>query len=169
MVKGRIFKVFMKYVYEIHKRLSNLPVIWFIIMMLVLMWGLTFLLSFTTYYFFPSYTLEVKNTTILDNIVAVFLAPPLETLLFQYLIINILQKITKLRLRYIILISSIIFSIVHYSSVYSVIFAFLMGFILAYSYAVYQNKKESAFWVTTLIHALKNLPIAIYLTYSVLQ
>lgn len=90
-------------------------------------------------------------------IVGVF-GPLVETAIFQSLVIGILQRI-KIRSNIgVILISAILFSLAHTeTSIPFHIWVFIMGVILAYSYILYQDKKEGSFAVTFFIHSFRNI------------
>jgi len=89
----------------------------------------------------------------------VIIAPILETLLMQTLPIKIIQRIFSKKANLLsIIISSVIFSLAH--SVYSIWYSLLifpLGFLLAKAYIIFQERKESSFWITFFIHFSRNL------------
>jgi len=91
--------------------------------------------------------------------IAALIAPIIETLLFQTLIILGLRKIGcfRSRMSLVVIISAIIFGIAHTYNVIYVIYAFLMGLILAYSYNAYIEKSDSSFLVVVMIHSIRNV------------
>lgn len=98
--------------------------------------------------------------------VAVVFAPPIETLTGQLLPIKLIQKFIGKKHNIIALVvSAIIFSLMHfgYSIWYSLI-TLPMGILLAQSYIIFQERKESSFWITTTVHSLRNL-IAVFAIY----
>ncbi|TAH22154.1 MAG: CPBP family intramembrane metalloprotease [Cytophagales bacterium] len=94
------------------------------------------------------------------------IAPLIETFLFQYLIINILQKIKilqKLPLA-IIIISACLFASTHIYSLRYILVSFLVGFYYAYAYIIKQHEKFPIFWLIAIIHSLHNLVATLILT-----
>ncbi|NMA57468.1 MULTISPECIES: CPBP family intramembrane glutamic endopeptidase [Clostridium] len=91
-------------------------------------------------------------------LIASILAPLLETLVFQYGVIEVLDFInfSKYRQAILIVISSIAFGMSHCYSVIYMVYGFLIGLVLAYSYMLYKKKDFSAFGVVFWIHCLRN-------------
>ncbi|MBU5299390.1 CPBP family intramembrane metalloprotease [Clostridium sporogenes] len=91
---------------------------------------------------------------------SIIIAPLLETLVFQMGIIKLLSLSEKFKNKKLILIiiSAFFFGLSHgiYSTLY-MICTFTAGILLAYSFIVYEEKENSGFWVTTIIHSLMNL------------
>lgn len=88
---------------------------------------------------------------------AVILAPIIESL-FLILVIRILKSKFKIRKQsYVLIITAIIFSCMHYYSLFYIIVVFIPGLIFVYSYMYYQPKRFSSFWVMTSVHSLYNL------------
>lgn len=96
--------------------------------------------------------------------IAVLAVPFIETLIFQFAIIKIIQKITK-NILISIFVSSVFFGISHaYNSLY--IFTMIFsGALFAYSFVVAQNRRWYAFWVVFAIHSLYNLFVFAERTY----
>ncbi|MBX9891927.1 MAG: CPBP family intramembrane metalloprotease [Chitinophagaceae bacterium] len=92
-------------------------------------------------------------------ILAVILAPLLETLVGQRLPISLCQKFLPSHKQSIgILSSTILFALMHLSySIWYFLAILPMGWILALTYTIFQRRKESAFWMTAILHAFKNL------------
>jgi membrane protease YdiL (CAAX protease family) len=92
-------------------------------------------------------------------ILVVIIAPILETFLNQWLPFKLMQKwsLTKNKYGIYILISAIIFGLCHTYSLQYILFAFSVGLILGYTYFFYSKTPKLAFWITTLIHGLRNL------------
>ncbi|RYE28872.1 MAG: CPBP family intramembrane metalloprotease, partial [Sphingobacteriales bacterium] len=100
-------------------------------------------------------------------LVAIFVAPLLETLLFQYAIIETCRN--QFKSYWIgILFSALAFGISHHYSSHFVIATTFAGFDLAVLYAVLKVKGSHPFWYVTLIHATFNLFITVmkYITDS---
>lgn len=91
-------------------------------------------------------------------IVGSIVGPIIETLIFQYGIIEILsdKKIFKEKKIIVAIISALLFGSTHSYSFLYVIYAFLIGLVLAYSYITYKKKSFSAFWVVVIIHCIRN-------------
>ena len=91
-------------------------------------------------------------------IIVIVLGPILETLLNQYLPFWLLQKWSWTRNKYglYIFASATVFGLCHTYSLQYMIFAFSVGLILGYTYFFYSKTPKTAFWSTTLIHALRN-------------
>jgi hypothetical protein len=91
--------------------------------------------------------------------IIVILAPILETLLHQHLPFKLMQSWswTKNKYGFYIIVSAILFGLIHAYSLQYMIFAFSVGLILAYMYFFYSKSPGKSFWSTTLIHAMRNL------------
>ncbi|EPY2304544.1 CPBP family glutamic-type intramembrane protease [Clostridium sporogenes] len=107
----------------------------------------------------PMGGVDIKNLTILF-ITAVIIAPLWETLIYQMGVIKLfsLNKKIKNNKLILIIISSIFFGLAHVG--YSILYFFyglMIGITLAYSFIVYEEKENSGFWATAIIHSLINL------------
>lgn len=93
--------------------------------------------------------------TILGN---TFLAPLIETLIFQAFIIYFIKRFLSKRLYIQIFLSAFIFGILHYYSLLLIISAILVGAIFSTAYILYKRKRswEEAFIAVFLIHAVQN-------------
>lgn len=114
------------------------------------------------YNYFPDgYIIETpdKESLVFDIILFVFIAPFVETLLFQWAIITLLRKLFKLDNTLLVFLSALIFGLVHTPFVTQCM-AFLSGLLLAYAFIIYENKRFPAIWMVTLLHVIRNLPIA---------
>lgn len=89
-------------------------------------------------------------------VVAVGIAPLLETLLFQKTIYFLLSKVGWMRRHkvYIILISALIFGSQHFYSFAYAVAATLLGIVLMFAYVV--RFRRDAYWTVVAIHALYN-------------
>ncbi len=92
-------------------------------------------------------------------LLAVVIAPIIETFIGQILPIKLIQYLFKNKSEIIsILFSAIIFSLMHISySIWYSILIFPLAFLLAKTYVIFQKRKESSYWMTTAVHALHNL------------
>lgn len=91
-------------------------------------------------------------------VVVIILGPILETYLFQHLPFKLLQKwnLTKRKYGIYIVITTIVFSLLHCYSLQYIIAVIPGGIILAYVYVFYCKSMRKAFWSTTIIHSLRN-------------
>lgn len=96
--------------------------------------------------------------------VSVVIIPIVETLLFQFGIIELLQKL-KLRLIYSVVVSAIVFGFAHFYNIPYILSMVVVGFIFAYYYAAlrHQGKWRAVLWVTD-VHMLGNL-VAFFTNY----
>lgn len=99
------------------------------------------------------------------SFIAVIIAPILETFIFQYLPVKLLSgRIPTLG---VILISSIFFAVAHAGySIWYAILVFPLGVILVYVYIHYSHEKITPYWMTTLIHAFRNM-LALFAMYFI--
>lgn len=89
---------------------------------------------------------------------SIVLAPIIETFLGQVLPIYLTQKFIKAKTNIVAtLLSTIIFSLGHLGySVWYFILTIPTGILLAMTYMIFQNRKESSFWMTFSVHSLRN-------------
>jgi hypothetical protein len=100
-----------------------------------------------------------------EYIMVVFLAPLIETAIFQYLFIVMLLKrfIKKVTLNYmllLIMISSLLFAMIHIYSFFYFLIAFIMGLYLGYITLLsefFREKKINVFISVFLTHSMINL------------
>lgn len=113
--------------------------------------------------FLPEPTIEDPFT--IDNkwvkiIFSLIIVPLIETLLFQSLIIEIVCKFIKRprhNLYVAIILSAFAFAFSHTYSISYVVFTFVGGLILAFAYYIGRYRRENAFLLVVIIHALYNL------------
>ena len=89
-----------------------------------------------------------------EFIIVIIFAPLLETLIFQYAIIDYARN--KISLKASCIISALFFALFHMYNVYYFLFAFFSGLILANAYATAKNLKQALIG-TFLIHSFYNL------------
>lgn len=100
-----------------------------------------------------------------EILLTVFLAPVVETLLFQLLIIEVVRKIIKRPKKNIylaLLLSSTAFALNHTYSLSYFTITFFGGFVLALAYYLGRYRKENAFIMVLIIHSLYNLSVVLY-------
>jgi len=87
----------------------------------------------------------------------IFFAPLLETLIFQYFLIEYVF-VNKLK-KYAIVLSALSFGLTHYYSIYYIILSFFAGLVLSYTYVFAKNKnlKPSPFFIVFIVHLICNL------------
>ncbi len=90
---------------------------------------------------------------------AVVIAPILETLLGQLIPIKIVQKYVKWKTNIIAIItSSLFFALGHFSySFWYFLLILPMGFVLSVTYITFQKRTQSSFWTTVIVHSARNL------------
>lgn len=147
---------------KLHTYLKNLSTIKFIAM-IVLFTYLIFIPLIPLFYLGEKYIGPMGGTDLGSSLLANFvsgsiLAPILETLIFQYGSIEILNLIPYFKGKNVIItiISALLFGIAHSYSLLYIFFGFTIGLLLAYSYIVYKKKNFSAFWVVFWIHCIRN-------------
>lgn len=168
-----------KWIYSLHKKVSNLPDFYFLLLMVVL--G-----NIITIIFSPIFDIFVDFESVGDTFVGVdprnmmlntvIIAPIFETLL-QLLPIELVTLFYKRSLlksiNYIkmALFSSALFGIMHYPSyavlggpvlgIIKVSCTFFLGLVLAYTYLVYKIKRGRPYFATALLHMLLNLSFVV--------
>ncbi|MDU1348031.1 CPBP family intramembrane glutamic endopeptidase [Clostridium butanoliproducens] len=165
----------MKYLLKTHNYLKNLSTFKFIIAILILKRVSLLFFSPITYILFsfaknPNAGPPIYSSFTMFNIIdTCILGPFFETLIFQSLVIFILQKIKGLKNNniIIILISSILFGVAHYYNVAYIFKAFIAGILYAYSYLVYKDKDQHPIWVVTIIHALHNSIVTLLMYFNI--
>lgn len=91
-----------------------------------------------------------------EFLIAVILAPLVETFLFQYLIFLILDNL-KISKKWVILTSALLFALTHNYSLLRIFHAFGGGILFGYTYWLCQLKYRYPFLVVLLMHASYNL------------
>ncbi|HAI10492.1 MAG TPA: hypothetical protein DCM28_02230 [Phycisphaerales bacterium] len=104
---------------------------------------------------------EIKLDIVSFVILAIIIAPILETLLFQSFPIWI-ARICKLKFGTQIAISATLFALTHIPEGFTTFISagIVGGFYFAFTYAFWRTKgRWVAFWVTALVHAIHNFPV----------
>ncbi len=133
--------------------LHDLPLYLFIPLILIFNLTISIILSFIGINLNGEKIFESKSFTSM-LLLACIIAPLLETLLFQYLPIELFKKRALAR----ILLSSVLFSIAHPYNFYYMLVMFFMGISFATAYSV-QRKKHNrtyAFSTVCITHCLWN-------------
>lgn len=97
-------------------------------------------------------------------IATVLIAPVLETLIFQYGIIEVSLRLkNKNKILYAILASAIVFSLSHYYNIFYILSSFILGFAFATFYIIAKIRKDiNPFYLLFSIHCLINLVAFIF-------
>ena len=104
------------------------------------------------------------NYTIKEKLVLfIVIAPLIETLLFQYAVIEICKSI-KMRLKYCCFLSAFVFALFHLYNVFYFWFTFIGGLLFAFLYAKGENKKK-AIALPLIAHTIYNGFVFIVKTY----
>jgi hypothetical protein len=135
---------------------------------------------FILIFFFPSVLLGVITTflpepdmsgslatdsVVLDLIIAVIVAPLIETLLLQSFLIEIICRIVKRPRKNIciaVMVSALAFALNHTYCLGYIIMTFFWGIIFAIAYYLGRYRKESAIILVFLIHSFYNLSSSLY-------
>ncbi len=99
--------------------------------------------------------LQAKFGTDVIIFSALFIAPIVETFLFQHLLIRFLQRKNLSRIS-MVLISSAVFSLTHSVTLAFMYSAFVGGIVLAYTYLLAADRNFNAFRCTVAVHAFHN-------------
>lgn len=93
---------------------------------------------------------------IVSIVEALVVAPLFETLFFQAIPIDVIKERVSNK-NFVILISTLLFSLFHISSLITFISIVPLAYIYALQYYIFTQRNESAYWFTALTHALYNL------------
>lgn len=100
----------------------------------------------------------VSNFDVVASIISgIFLAPIVETVIFQAIVLEILKKL-KICSSLKIGTSAVLFGVAHgiYGIAYAIL-AFFIGIVLAYSYLIFEEKRERKILGVMYIHSLINV------------
>lgn len=102
--------------------------------------------------------LELERSLFESIVIAVIVAPLVETAIFQLLIYRLLRRIRffKEKQIFIILVSALFFSLVHSYSLLNIFAAFLSGLVWMTAYLERIKKDRYAFLLIAIAHALYN-------------
>ena len=104
---------------------------------------------------------EIQFFKIIDSII---IAPVLETLIFQALVIYILDRLLTKKITFQIAISSFLFGSFHNYNITYIFFGVFLGIVLSTAFILYKRKNSwnDAYLAVVFIHALRNM-IAIFI------
>jgi len=97
----------------------------------------------------------------------VFIAPLIETLIFQIGVIKLVYYILPKYPIIPIIVSATLFGLTHFYSIYYVIYTVMIGLFLGTLYFISKRKKISPFWVIFSVHALYNLTVFVIKEFSI--
>ena len=119
---------------------------------------LTYIIMIPSIPFVQFFASTGSEFTYIRAISAFTLAPFVETLIFQALVIYLISKFLTKNLIVQVLISAALFGAVHNFSPRYILFATLTGIIFAAGYVVYQRRRrwKEAAWAIIVVHALPN-------------
>ena len=127
--------------------------------------GITILLDLLSAVFLELYFHNTANdnnfSSIFEEILlAIFFAPIIETLIFQFLIIRVTEKFTP-SITIQVLVSAIIFALSHHYSVSYVMKAFFAGLLYASLFCIAREQRKNAFVVVLISHMIYNSIISL--------
>lgn len=91
------------------------------------------------------------------------IGPLLETFIFQWGIIRLMQRSGWFATWAMVLVSAIFFGASHWYDMSYVFFATCLGLVLAYAFVACDGTSKNAYWCVVAIHALRNLATFILL------
>ena len=144
------------------KRKSIRFLIWWNKLKLIPFISVTLLLSYVflipSLPFLPHFKSNGNEFSYMRAISSLTIAPFVETLIFQALIIYLIRKFLTKNLTVQVLISAVLFGTTHNFSPRYVLFATLVGVVLAAGYVIYLRRRrwEDAAWAIILVHFLRN-------------
>lgn len=131
----------------------------YFILIFLIYFSFKFITAVIANYFDPTLTSSsLKNESLLAKFfIIVIIAPILETIIYQFAIIEIGFKL-KIPPIFIIIISSLVFGFSHWYNPVYVLVTTVIGFILAYYYTALRNQNyTNRVVLVILLHALSNL------------
>ncbi len=106
---------------------------------------------------FPNHTAGPILASKLEGLfVAVLFAPFIETLLFQYLLIKFVLKKRVTATLLSCIVSAILFSLTHYYSWQYILKTFISGLLFASLFLIISHKRQNAFLIVFIAHAIYN-------------
>ena len=148
-----------KLIFQLERKINRVP-LFFVIFFIDLVFH--FIMSYLVT-LYDSKILETfqENTPLLEIfILSVIIGPLIETFLFQYFTIELLYSFKKIKPDVIIIISALIFSLIHnYNTIY-ILVTFIAGLIYALYYVyLKETKKKYPFTYIWMLHTLYNFTV----------
>ena len=144
------------------KRKSIRFLVWWSKLQLIPFVGMTLLLTYIimipSILFVHFFASTGSEFTYIRAISALTLAPFVETLIFQAVVIYLIGKLLTKNLTAQVLISAALFGATHNFSPRYILFAILIGVVFAAGYVLYLRRRrwEDAAWAIIVVHALRN-------------
>lgn len=162
IIDSAYYNTMTKNIKSILKQISSLSLLPYVVVFTVLSFLVSFLLNVVIYLIGIEtehvLTPSLKHSGIFKIILmGVFLAPIIETFIFQKLLFDFLSD--KIKVRFIILISALCFGFSHFYDLVYVINTFFIGIIFAIAYTLWKKRNITPFWIVVIIHLLHNLII----------
>ena len=123
----------------------------------------------------PGFEGAVRTYSGLEGFITFFtmtlIAPLIETLIFQYLVIKGMTKLQffSSRLYIPILVSALCFSFSHGYSPYYIAYSFGSGIVLAVFFVVFMKRNQSPFLNTLFLHSIFNLIVFLTRFFSIIE
>lgn len=111
---------------------------------------------------FPAFVLGPGPSTMQSSglfgrlVLGSIVAPPVETAIFQWAPVRLLQGRLGLPWPLVLVASATLFAASHYYSLGYIAFAFLVGLVLAYGFAVRNRPQDNPFMLVCIVHAIRN-------------
>lgn len=140
---------------------ENLPIYWYIPIVFIIQFAIQFPLEkLANLLHIPDADIDTQNvptSVLLKYFMAVLVAPFFETYLFQAIPYHLLRTIPYVRRHVwiIIVVSSVIFGLVHTFSIQFMIHTAIVGFFLITTFIIREKKKDQVL-STYLLHAFSN-------------
>lgn len=97
--------------------------------------------------------------------IGVIVMPPIETLVCQWAPFALCRRL-KLSKAIAIVVSAIVFGVLHSYNPWYMLQAFFIGLVLAFTYVLAERRRESPFWMVTGVHAARNAVTVLVLALS---
>ncbi|MBE5318982.1 CPBP family intramembrane metalloprotease [Pedobacter sp. MR2016-19] len=138
------------------------PIIFIVIFSCFLL-GISFLYDYFIELIESKFGVEIVYNNRIDHktlpyklILSCFLAPLIETYFFQKAPYDILKRRNSKKW-VIILVSSLLFGLIHFSSFAYILYGFLAGTVLIMAYLCWEGRRLNKFVIVCIIHMLHNL------------
>ncbi len=147
------------YLHKIHQCLQKLNTIYVVFILVFAILFVSIFTSFISNFFFDKKINEgfVRFTSIwMEILIGIFCAPIVETLIFQYAIIETVKK--RFNITFACLGSAFLFSILHFYNIFYFLYSFIAGLLLAYAYCLPGNIKRGLI-LTLTVHITYNIVV----------
>jgi len=139
--------------------LSNKKLFLLALFLLFIILIFDFIFSIFLYEDITGYSNQITHPRIITHFIGpVLIAPFFETLIFQVLFFKAGVRLS-IPVFYILIVSSVLFSLCHRLNIFDLFFYFLRGVTIFYYYYLLIKKREKAFWYSFLLHSCYNFLI----------